>query len=96
MILPTMLLILSITGCKTTSKQEVYVPKLDVEVERPTLDPIPQLDLSGYTVEQQNALSTVLATYNLNLIKLIDYSERLLEMQDVIIEYYLGIMKVAD
>lgn len=91
-----MMSLLLLTGCKTTRSEGVYVPQLNVEVERPVLDEIPYLDVSGYTLEQQTAIAGVLATYNGNLIKLIDYSNKLLEMQDVILEYYTEIIKVVD
>ena len=84
------------TGCQTKVKSELYVPDLDTEVERPILEPIPDIDLSGYTQEQQNDLSTVFSAYNNNLFKLVDYSDRLLEMQDVIVDYYKEIIKVAN
>lgn len=91
-----MMLLLLLTSCKTTkSNKDIYVPQLNVEVDRPILDVVPQLDVSGYTLEQQNAIAAVLAIYNGNLVKLIDYSNRLLEMQDVIIDYYVQIIKVG-
>ena len=90
------MLLLLLTSCKTTkSNKDIYVPQLNVEVDRPILDVVPQLDVSGYTLEQQNAIAAVLAIYNGNLVKLIDYSNRLLEMQDVIIDYYVQIIKVG-
>lgn len=91
-----MMLLLLLTGCRTSQSEELYVPQLNVEVEKPTLYTIPKLDLSGYTLEQQTAITGVLATYNENLIKLIDYANRLVEMQDVILDYYTEIIKVSN
>ena len=85
-----------LTGCKTSEPtQEVYVPKLDVSVEKPVLEPIPPLELSGIGEDDANAIADVLATYNRNLVKLVTYSNELLKMQDVIVEYYEEIMKVG-
>ena len=89
------LLLLLTTGCRTTRNEEVYVPQLNVEVDRPILDVVPMLDVSDFTLEQQNAIAAVLAIYNGNLIKMIDYSNRLLEMQDAILDYYMEIIKVG-
>ena len=69
---------------------------MNVEVEKPTLDEIPYLDVSGYTLKQQSEITAVLSVYNRNLIKLIDYSNRLLEVQDAILDYYSEITKVAN
>ena len=90
------LLSILLMGCNTTRKSEVYVPRLNVEVEKPTLESIPRLDLDEYTLEQQNALAAVFSAYNTNLILLIDYSNKLLETQDVILDYYTEIIKVVN
>lgn len=92
--LATVLSIL-LTSCQTKVKSELYVPTLDVEVNRPTLEPIPDIDLSGYTQEQLSDLSSVFSAYNNNLLVLVDYSDRLLEMQEVIIEYYTEIIQAV-
>lgn len=91
------LLILSITGCKTTQPSEgVYIPKLDVSVPRPVLEPIPELELTNLSPEEENALADVLAVYNRNLMKLVVYSNELLDLQEVIINYYTEINKVVN
>lgn len=90
------MLFLLLTSCKSTSSPSVYVPELNVEVEKPPLEAIPYLDISEYTIEQQTAVLNVFNVYNSNLVKLIDYSNRLLEMQKVIIDYYKEIIKASN
>lgn len=90
-------LVLSITGCKTSQPvQETYVPQLDVSVPRPVLEPIPELELSCLSPEEESALAEVLAVYNRNLMKLVVYSNELLDLQEVIINYYVEINKVVN
>lgn len=85
------------TGCKTAqSPQETYIPRLDVSVQRPTLESIPELELTSLSPEEESALADVLAVYNRNLMKLVVYSNELLDLQEVIINYYVEINKVAN
>lgn len=58
-------------------------------VERPTLEEVPELDTEGWTETQIQALSDVLAVYNLNMGRLAIYAQSLeskLSYYDNIIE----------
>ena len=90
-----MILSMTLIGCSTTvidSSDRVEIPKLDISVEKPVLVPIPPLNVSYMTSEQQNDLTAVLVAYNQNVSLLITYSNELLDMQQVIIDYYKNII----
>ena len=94
LILSTILL----CSCRTSvlDKSVVEVPKLEieVEVERPVLDAIPDLDVSGWTDEQIAEVSDVLAVYNTNMGKLAIYAEELERAMDIEIRYMENVIEI--
>ena len=79
-----LLMILSVVSillcsCKTTVQQseELVIPQLNISVERPFLDSIPELDTEGWTDRQIEDVSNVLSVYNMNMGKLAIYSQTL-------------------
>jgi len=97
--LATVLLILStilLCSCRTSvlDKSVVEVPKLEIAVERPVLDAIPDLDVSGWTDEQIAEVSDVLAVYNTNMGKLAIYAEELERAMDIEIRYMENVIEI--
>lgn len=69
---------------------------MDVAVEKPVLERVPPFDDSGLSPEQRSSLTAVFEAYNTNLLRLVDYSQKLLDMQDTLIEYYEEALRVVD
>jgi len=94
-----MILSVLLISCKTAEQQSdvksIEIPVLDVSVDKPVLTAIPSLDTSYMSEEQKMALSSVLAAYNQNLASLASYANELLAMQDIIIDYYISIIKAV-
>ena len=91
-----MLLLICSTGCSTTTNTPVQetpvsIPVLSAPVAKPILEPIPQMDTSGFTETQSAELSQVLAAYNRNLLRLIGYGIRLGGYADASEEYITAI-----
>ena len=66
---------------------KVDIPELEIELERPVLEEIPELDVETWTEEQIQDVSAVLAVYNLNLGKLAIYCTRLEDAYELQNEY---------
>ena len=66
-------------GCKSTVQQseELVIPQLNISVERPVLDAVPELDTDKWTDKQIEDVSNVLSVYNMNMGKLAIYSQTL-------------------
>lgn len=87
-------MILTISSCKSTASVKLEIPNLVIDVEKPVLDPIPDLDISEFTDEQVKHINEVLSVYNLNLGKVIFYSESLIEAYDTKIEYLSNVIDI--
>lgn len=77
LLLPTLLLTLLTSGCRTIVKQtipEIPVPLLQQIAERPTLEPIPSIDTTGWSEAQCEQLILILEAYDRNTSNLVVYT----------------------
>ena len=94
-----MILLLALTvriSCKTstTPQKAIEIPTLRIEVERPVLEQIPELDVSEMTDGQIEAIASVLAVYNRNMGKLVVYAQSLESAYKVKLEYLNNILTI--
>ena len=90
------LLLALISSCKTstTPQKTIEIPTLRIEVERPVLEQIPELDVSEMTDGQIEAIASVLAVYNSNMAKLVVYAQSLESAYKVKLEYLNNILTI--
>ena len=91
-----LLVLITLISCASSSKREIEIPELQIEIERPTLDPIPELDVEGWSETQIQDLVEVLTTYNLNLGRLAIYSEQLEKAIDLQKEYLNEVIAILN
>lgn len=94
-----MILLLALTvlsSCKTsaTPQKTIEIPTLRIDVERPVLEQIPELDVSEMTDGQIEAITAVLAVYNRNLGKLVIYAQSLESAYKVRLEYLNNVLTI--
>ena len=65
----------------------MVVPELHLDVERPVLDSIPDLDVTDWTDKQISDVTVVLSAYNTNLGKLSVYVNQLEDAMALQSEY---------
>ena len=91
----TLLASLTLSSCKSTAKSyEVEIPEIHVEVEKPVLEQIPELDVDGWTDDQIQSVVDVISVYNLNMGRLVNYAEALEEAYALKTEYYENIIDI--
>ncbi len=85
-----------LSGCKTsdTPQRTIEIPTLRIEVERPVLEQIPELDVSEMTDGQIEAITAVLAVYNRNMGKLVIYAQSLESAYKVKLEYLNNVLTI--
>ena len=66
---------------------KVDIPELEIELERPVLEEIPDLDVADWTDKQIQDVTEVLSVYNLNLGRLAIYCTQLEDAYELQTEY---------
>lgn len=89
-----LLLALTLSSCATRTQTAIEIPELRIEVERPTLEAIPELDVEGWTETQIQAVTDVLAIYNLNLGRLAIYVQSLERANELRLQYYRNVIGI--
>lgn len=72
------------------------IPPLDIALERPVLETIPDLDVSSYTDSQIADITVVLGVYNMNMGKLAIYTKELEEALRLQQEYLDDIIVIIN
>lgn len=94
MILLLALTVLSSCKTSTTPQKTIEIPTLRIDVERPVLEQIPELDVSEMTDGQIEAIAAVLAVYNRNMGKLVIYAQSLESAYKVRLEYLNNVLTI--
>ena len=95
LLLATILLIL-LTGCRSTEKDSIVLPKLSFNVERPVLVDIPVLDEDGMSDSIKKNVACVVFAYNTNLVELITYIKELESFNSELLKYYDAVRQTLE
>lgn len=88
-----------LSSCGTSirvNNDSVLVPELTVEVEKPVLEAIPEIDYSSFTEEQKQNIVSVLSVYNSNMAKLVIYAEDLNRSYDLKLRYMSNVIQILN
>lgn len=90
-----LLTVLITNSCQSSSRtSEIAIPELHIDVKRPVLGSIPELDVTGWTDKQVSDVTEVLSAYNTNLGLLTIYVKSLEQAYAVKVEYFNNIIKI--
>ena len=87
-------LALTLSSCATRTQTAIEIPELHIEVERPVLEAIPELDVEGWTETQIQAVTGILSVYNMNMGRLAIYAQSLEKAYAVKVEYLNNVLQI--